>query len=880
MKIYSKKYQIGVYLWLICFFLIELVPCPLLGQELTKKKLLASDYSLWGTLRTQEFSPKGDWISYKISYQSADTLFLKNTKTLSHYSFAGGHTGRFISDNCFAYLNKKQRLSLISLNDSKNWYYDKVDRYDFNKDGQRILLLVREINGSQTLIITNRSGKLLLKMHDISDYVLNNSRTAVLYTTLAVGICKAGIIELNQNTTAKIILSAPATAVDKLCWSPTDNSLALFIKDSSVVEHTTALYFYQIAVSKLHRLQDNDAALPNGKKLAFTTDLQIRISSDDTQIFFPLEAQKHANSSLLPENVEVWKADDTLLYPTRKILQHSLKQPGELAVWNIPNNKTYTIGKGHLEMALLINREKNALTCQSYSNNNLGSFYPPKDYYITNTVTGKTEIFLQGLPGLPSHISNSPDGKYIAYFRNHSWWIYDMEKKKHLNCAPQKTAIWDNSIIDPNNTEMSYGVVGWSNNGTLLVYDPTDIWEVDPSTLKTRRITHGKEKQLRYRLATVGYPSHYLPYSSGSSREINLKKDIILSYTSLSTGSSGYTILKLDGKCYSITRDRKSANRLFMSKSGQKIVYEEQSFDTPPRIIFQEVISGHEKIIVQSNTQHQDYHWGHQEVIHYTIGVDTLNAALLYPQNYDSSKKYPMITWIYETMSPEAYQYVNPSLYNSIGLNVSNLTAKGYFILLPDITYRNGNPGASVVKCVTAAVEKVLSLERIIPNKIGLAGHSFGGYEVNFLLTHTSLFAAAVSGSSVVDPITGTFSYSDASGEIDYWRYENQQFRIGKSLYEDTKSYLENSPLMFANMINTPLLTWAGKQDIVVRSTQSQILYAALRRQKKNHIMLLYPDEGHSLSRPENQLDLTSRVESWFGYYLKNEPASWIKEMY
>lgn len=880
MKIYSKKYQTGVYLWLLCFFLIELVPCPILGQELTKKKLLVSDYALWGTLRTQQLSPKGDWVSYIISYQSADTLFLKNTKTLSLYSFPGGHTGRFISDNCFAYLDKKQRFSLLSLNDSKNWYYDKVYRYDSSKDGQRLLLLVREINGSQTLLITNRSGKLLLKMPDISDYILNNSSTVVLYTTLAGGICKAGMIELNQITTAKTILSKPGTAVDKLCWSPTDNSVALFIQDSSAVGYTTALYFYQIAGGKLHRLQDNDSDLPHEKNLAFNTDLQIRISSDDSQIFFPLKAQKQAKVRLLLENVEIWKADDTLLYPTRRILQRSLKQPGELAVWNILNNKTYTIGKGDLEMAVLINREKIALTCQSSSNNNLGSFYPPKDYYITNTLTGKSEIFLQGLPGLPSQISNSPDGKYIAYFRNHSWWIYDIDKKKHTNCAPQKTAIWDNSIIDPSNTEMSYGVAGWSTNNSLLLYDLMDIWEVDPSTLHTKRITHGKEKHLRYRLATIGYPSHYLPYSSGSSREINLKKDIVLSYSSLSTGSSGYAISKFDGKCYSITKDRKSANRLFMSKSGQKIVYEEQSFDIPPRIIFQEVITGHEKIIIQSNKQHQDYHWGRQEVLHYTVGVDTLNAALLYPQNYDSSKKYPMITWIYETMSPEAYQYVNPSLYNSIGLNVSNLTAKGYFILLPDITYRSGNPGASVVKSITAAVEKVLSLNRINPNKIGLAGHSFGGYEANFLLTRTTLFAAAVSGSSVADPITGTFSYSDASGEIDYWRYENQQFRIGKSLYEDPKSYLENSPLMFANMINTPLLTWAGKQDIVVRNTQSQIFYAALRRLKKDHIMLLYPEEGHSLSRPENQIDLTNRVESWFGYYLKNEPASWIKEMY
>jgi len=877
---YLKIYQGLQYLWFVCFFLIELVPCPVLGQELTKKKLAEADYNRWSTLTAQKISPDGNWVSYTISYTASDTLYVKNTKTRSLYAFPYGHTGNFIGNDRFAFLDKKGLLSVLKLKDGKTWNREKVLRYDWSRDKKWMMLLIREKDDRQTLLITDLSGKEVTRQADISEYIPSNKGNAVLFTSLDGGYVKAGLIHFGKTITKKNVLSERATLVGKTCWSSDDNAVALLLQDTDEDTPETSLYLYQLQSDKLHTLKDSDTAMLTDKKLAYPTDMELRISSDNNQVFFAVQPKGSNTITLLPENVEVWKGSDTVLYPMRKKLQGMKKQPAGLAVWNSTKKTIHGIGKGNIEAAILVNLEKYALTCELFTGQRFALIYPPRDYHLTNTLTGKSELLLQGLQGAPSEISASPDGRYIAYYKDHNWWLYDLDKRKHTNCTESTPTNWDRRATDPGYTDLSFGVAGWSTDGALLLYDADDIWAVNPLNSKITRLTRGKEKHLKYRLARadIDYSGITLPYSPSVTAVLNLNKELILSYADLFTGRYGYSVLKPGGHITPLTKGPNSATRLGVTALGKQIIYEEQSFETSPRIIAKDMVSGNEKIIIQSNRQQQEYQWGRHEVLHYTVGVDTLKAALLYPHDYDSSKRYPMITYIYEKVSAEAYQYTNPSLHNSTGLNLSNLTAKGYFILLPDIRYKKGHAGMSAVECVTAAVEKAVSLGNIIPDKIGLVGHSFGGYEANFILTHTKLFSAAVSGASLSDPVAGAMTYSEGTGFMEYWRLEQHQFRIGKSLYEEPQLYLENSPLMNADSITTPLLIWAGKSDRILTYTQSVALYAALRRLKKDTVMLLYPLEGHTLARTENQADLTRRVESWFGYYLKGEPASWIKE--
>jgi len=319
-----------------------------------------------------------------------------------------------------------------------------------------------------------------------------------------------------------------------------------------------------------------------------------------------------------------------------------------------------------------------------------------------------------------------------------------------------------------------------------------------------------------------------------------------------------------------------SISRLKRARKNKSYIYVSQRFDSPPRLHY---CNGNAtSVIVASNTQHHYYEWGTSTLIHYNDSKGhLLNGILYYPANYEVGKHYPMVVFVYETLSKGLHSYINPSITNGIGFNISHLVSRGYAVLLPDIIYEKGATGISATDCVTSAVQKVIAMGVADVKRLGLIGHSFGGYETNFIITQTSLFAAAVSGSAVSDTVGHYFTINTDYNTIDGWRYEHQQYRMGSSFFEHQEAYYHNSPLLNANTITTPLLTWAGSLDQNVQPRQAETFYAALRRLNKEHVMLVYEGEGHIFNTPKNQKDLTLKIDDWFDYYLKGSPkASWM----
>jgi dipeptidyl aminopeptidase/acylaminoacyl peptidase len=234
-----------------------------------------------------------------------------------------------------------------------------------------------------------------------------------------------------------------------------------------------------------------------------------------------------------------------------------------------------------------------------------------------------------------------------------------------------------------------------------------------------------------------------------------------------------------------------------------------------------------------------------------------------------------MIVNIYEILSPSLHRYA--PLTDRGPYNASVFSSLGYFVLLPDIVFRPREPGRSIVECVTAAVKKVLEKGAVDGRRVGLVGHSWGGYGTAFTVTQTDLFAAAVSGA----PLT---NLSSSYGEI-YWNSglpetnhaETGQERMEVPLYEDPQAYIRNSATFFADKMKTPLLLAHGDKDGACDWRQSIELYNVARRAGKQAVLLVYPGENHSLSNKANQLDYHRRIREWFGHYLKGEPApEWI----
>ncbi|TDE29295.1 S9 family peptidase [Flavobacterium ranwuense] len=853
----------------ITIILIGLVPCPVIGQVLTKKQLTEADYHLWGTMGAEQLSEKGNWISYRMSYElNVDTLFVKNTKTYQRYVFADGSDGRFGSEPTFAY-KMKNVLVVVDLETGKENRISAVERYDFSADGRFLVTLEKN-----HALVVRKNGKVLDSIENVREYNWNDESIMLVYATLENGKGTVGYLDLRDNYVSHLIVQPTTQHFEVLKWQHKGKTLAFY----GVTEETTELYYYDSISGKLSNLKSTNANYPAHIKITPDQNIALNISRDGKKVFFGITNIVAKDTTVLSGGVAIWNAKDKMLYPDRK-LRSTVSYPEYLAFWDIENGVVRQLSTAKQSWAMLTGKQDYALVADPYQYEPQYKWIADMDYYLLNLETGTRELFLTAQSGYMNQMGISPDGRYITYYRESNWWVYDIKKKTHTNVTKGLDISWDNRANDPGNEINVWGQPGWTTNGNYAIYyDYYDIWVISPDGTQRKRLTQGREIQLRFRLdASAIFDKQDINYSGVGVYNYDLSKDVLLTTLDMYSSANGYYLLHPNKGVKPFIMDGSSINKLQKAKGNNAFIYVTQKFDSPPCLRFR---NGNTDIVmVQSNHQHKHYQWGKSEMIHYKDSKgNPLNGALFYPANYDATKKYPMIVYIYEIVSRDVNQYVNPSIHNTLGFNITNMTANGYAVLLADIALEKGNPGLSAVDCVTSAVNKIIDMGITDARKIGLMGHSFGAYETNFIITQTNMFAVAISGSGVSDTMQHYFTINTDYNTIDGWRYENQQYRMGYSFFENQEGYYRNSPLLNASKINTPLLTWAGKLDKNVQPRQAETFYAALRRLKKESVMLVYPNDGHILFNPKNQEDLTLKVQDWFGYYLKGEPkAKWMK---
>jgi dipeptidyl aminopeptidase/acylaminoacyl peptidase len=341
---------------------------------------------------------------------------------------------------------------------------------------------------------------------------------------------------------------------------------------------------------------------------------------------------------------------------------------------------------------------------------------------------------------------------------------------------------------------------------------------------------------------------------------------IVLSLVDEKTLDEGYGFYSKGKGILNLTMKNMKMNLLQKTPDNSYLLIMESSFETAPEVIRLNS-NGSQTLICRTNLQQEKFYWGKSELRHFsTEDGDVQKSALFYPANYVAGRKYPLIVYIYERMSGELNTYVKPSSQNRLGFNATNYTTDGYFVLYPDIKYELNAPGASALKCVMAAVDDVVATEMIDPEKIGLVGHSFGGYETAYIISHCDRFRVAVAGAPITD-LQGWYLSWDGYQKSNIWRFENQQFRLQSPFY--SMEFLENSPILNIQDINTPVLIWTASTDKQVDWTNSLKLYTGLWRLGKQSTLLIYPDDEHILLNPNHQQDLTLRMREWLAKYLK-----------
>jgi dipeptidyl aminopeptidase/acylaminoacyl peptidase len=572
-----------------------------------------------------------------------------------------------------------------------------------------------------------------------------------------------------------------------------------------------------------------------------------------------------------PSTIEIWHAGDIVVMPKQKLDAAADRRRSLLVAWNLDSGKLVTVAKDLTnEQVTPIRRTSLGYVAEwsKYAmNRTIGR--PAADLSLVDLSTGERTPLRANIND--RFVQAGPAGKYLLFIEGDEYWTINLATRAITNI----TKAVPTSFIDKESDQTSpqkppFGVAGWTkDDGAVLLNDKYDVWLVPADGSKAERLTSGAAEQVRHRLVRLDPDEEW----------VDLGKPVYLSLFGEWTKKSGYARRDPSGAVTHLVWLDRSVTLLTKAKSADVYGYLAQDYDTPVDLYVGAADLKNPKQVTRTDAFQSDYAWGRSELLDYKTPTGRrLQASLHYPAGYEAGRKYPMIVYNYELLSQNVHRYVAPS--DREYYNISVFTSHGYFVLQPDIVFTPRKPGPSVIECVTAGVNKVIQMGVVDPKRIGVVGHSMGGYNTTILATRTSgIFAAAVAGAAMTDLVSyyGDHHWGQGIAETDH--IETGQERMVVPLYEDLQEYIDNSAVFAVHTMTTPLLLEVGDSDGTVAWHQGIELYNVARRARKNVVMLAYMGEDHGLRQKANQSDYQRRILAWFGHYLKGEPAErWITD--
>ncbi len=509
------------------------------------------------------------------------------------------------------------------------------------------------------------------------------------------------------------------------------------------------------------------------------------------------------------------------------------------------------------------------------------------DLYLIDGTTGAAKSLTKKTRG---RVQWSPDGHYGIIFDGKDWNSIEVPSGKTTNLTGKLPVAFWNEENDTPEVPPAYGSAGFSTDGKwAFIYDYYDIWQIAPDGSAAKNLTAGVGRKEHLRLRVMNFPSE--DDEGGTEPGIDVSHPLLLRAENTETRDTGYYRLSLGAGPEKLIMAAKNygaagapgrggaggGGTLLKARKADVVVVSESTFNEYPNLNVTDLSFKSLKKVTDANPQQSQLLWGTSEMIRFknTDGV-ALEGVLYKPENFDPHKKYPMIVYIYERLSQGLNNFVDPRPGHNI--NISYYVSNGYLVLTPDIVYTTGYPGQSALKCVLPAIQSQVDRGFVDEKNIGIQGHSWGGYQIAYMVTQTTRFKAAEAGAPVSNMISAYDGIRWGTGLPRQFQYEHTQSRIGGSIWEYPERFIQNSPIFQADRVQTPLMILSNDADDAVPWYQGIEYYLALRRLQKECYLFVYNGEPHHLDRRPNQKDYTVRMQQFFDHYLKGAPEpDWMK---
>ncbi len=631
---------------------------------------------------------------------------------------------------------------------------------------------------------------------------------------------------------------------------------------------------------------------------AFTKNYEISengnldFSDSENRLFFGTAPEKEPkDTTILEEEIpvlDVWTWNEEELHTVQLNNRNRDLKKSYLAVYDIDSDKTVQLETKQFSGIRRVNSgdadQLIAWSNHPYAIQSMWEGGPEhNDFYLVDINSGKAKMIEKDIRSTPQV---STEGKYMYWYNaeDTTWNTCEIESGKEFKITtPKKIQVAD-ELNDVPNLPGSYRTAGWlKNDEALLVYDRFDMWKVDPQNrIEPVNLTqNGRKQNTSYRLIRFDREPGQSRFSRGEEKGIDPDETMYFSGHNEVTRQDGYysLTLKKNSAPLELLSGDFSLNTPLKAKDADVVIYTKQNFETYPNLLASNLKFKKSVQISDAAPQQKEFIWGTAELVSWTsLDGRKLEGTLHKPENFDPSKKYPMIVNFYEKSSQELYSYRMPENHRST-IDYHYYTSNGYLVFNPDVYYKTGYPGEDAFNCVMPGVTELIDRGFVDEKHVGAQGHSWGGYQVAYLATRTNLFAAIESGAPVVNMFSAYGGIRWGSGLNRSFQYEHTQSRIGKSIWDAPLRYIENSPLFTLDKIATPMLIMANDNDGAVPWYQGIEFFIGLRSFQKPAWLLNYNEADHWPLKVRDKTDFQIRLSQFFDHYLKGKPMpKWMKE--
>jgi dipeptidyl aminopeptidase/acylaminoacyl peptidase len=725
------------------------------------------------------------------------------------------------------------------------------------------------------LILRNLSSGEEVTIPEVTEYVWNKKGTLLAYAVSSNDAAKDGAFVRQISDGSVTPLHSGKGRYRSIAFDDAGQQIA-FLSDQAEFEKPVApyrLYYWKSGEAKAAELvAATTAGMPQG--MVVSENNPPRFSRDGARLFLgtaspPQPTPDPSSTAPDPIAVDLWSTKDAYIQPMQRVRADDERNRNYRAVVHLADRKFVQLATADLPDVNVGDDPSRAIATSDLPYRQEISWDKTyRDYYVIDFKTGDRKQILKhwGSQGLLS-----PGGQYVLHFDEQTghWLTHRVADGVRTNLTERVSNVrFQQEEHDTPNAPGPYGVAGWTEGDrSVLLYDEFDVWEFKPDgSSAPRNITagEGRKGRIAFRYRSLDPEERTIPSN----------KPVLLAATDDRTRATGfYRLANLSAAAapQKIVMIDKAFGAVNKAKNSDTVVFTLSRFDEFPDLWVSDTSFKDMKKVSNVGVQQNAVVWGKSELIDY-INADgkKLRAILTKPENFDPTKKYPLMVYIYEELTQGLHSYSAPNVGTSI--NIPRYVSNGYVLLRPDIVYTTGYPGEAAEKCVIPAVNTVVAQGYIDPKRIGIQGHSWGGYQITHLITRTNLFAAVQAGASVSNMISAYGGIRWGSGMVRQFQYEKTQSRIGAPPWDAPLQFIENSPIFWVEKVQTPYLTIHNDADDAVPWYQGIEFITALRRLGKEGYMFNYNGELHGLRNRDNQKHWTVHMDEFFDHYLLGRP--------